>query len=81
MKAVDVNIKDIAATLAILGSGTLVIGCGKGVSDVPGGSEAAPSDGADPHQEEGNCSAEVTDPDPADPDPDVDADVTDPDPG
>lgn len=71
------NIKDIAATLAILGSGTLVIGCGKrAATESPGGSEAAPADEADP-MAEGKCSAEVTDPDPAD----ADADVTDPDPG
>lgn len=44
------NIKDIAATLAILGSGALVMsGCGKDApaTEVPGGDAAAPTDAAD----------------------------------
>lgn len=61
------NIKDIAATLAILGSGTLVMtGCGKEqpATEVPGGEEAAPggeaeaSCSADEHPAEGHCGGE-----------------------
>ena len=57
------NIKDIAATLAILGSGALVMsGCGKDApaTEVPG-EEAAPaadaeaSCAADDHPDEGHC--------------------------
>lgn len=50
------NIKDIAATLAILGSGALMTGCGKEApaTEVPAGDEAAPpADGA-----EAKCSAD-----------------------
>ena len=48
------NIKDIAATLAILGSGALMTGCGKDqpTTEVPGGSEATPTGDA-----EAKCSA------------------------
>ena len=56
------NIKDIAATLAILGSGALMTGCGKEkpATEVPTGDEAAPTDGAEAkcsadHKEEGHC--------------------------
>ena len=58
------NIKDIATTLALLGSGTLVFtGCGKEqpATEVPGGDEAAaPADGAEAkcgegHTDEGHC--------------------------
>lgn len=56
------NIKDIAATLAILGSGALLTGCGKDkpTTEVPGGTEAAPTDGAEAkcaagHTDEGHC--------------------------
>ena len=63
------NIKDIAATLAILGSGTLVMtGCGKEqpATEVPGGDAATPADGAadaaaaeascaEGHTDEGHC--------------------------
>jgi hypothetical protein len=56
------NIKDIAATLAILGSGALMTGCGKDkpATEVPAGDEAAPTDGAEAkcsadHTEEGHC--------------------------
>jgi hypothetical protein len=61
------NIKDIAATLAILGSGALMVGCGKDkpATEVPTGDEAAPpTDGAaeakcgEGHTEEGHCGAE-----------------------
>lgn len=50
------NLKDIAATLAILGSGALVMsGCGKDkpATETPAGAEAAPTDGA-----EGSCGGE-----------------------
>jgi uncharacterized low-complexity protein len=64
------NIKDIAATLAILGSGALVMtGCGKDkpASEVPGGTEAAPTDAAEAkcgegHAEEGHCGDEAAAP-------------------
>ena len=62
------NIKDIAATLAILGSSTLAMtGCGKEqqpATEVPGGDEATPADGADAggeakcgegHEGDGHC--------------------------
>jgi hypothetical protein len=58
------NIKDIAATLAILGSGALMVGCGKDkpATEVPAGDEAAPPvEGAaeakcgEGHTEEGHC--------------------------
>lgn len=56
------NIKDIAATLAILGSGALMTGCGKDkpATEVPAGDEAAPTDGAEAkcsadHKEDGHC--------------------------
>jgi len=47
------NIKDIAATLAILGSGALLVGCGKDkpATEVPAGDEAAGG-------EEKSCGAE-----------------------
>ncbi len=55
------NIKDIAATLAILGSGVLATGCGKDApaTEVPGG-EAAPAADAEAkcsagHSDEGHC--------------------------
>lgn len=62
------NIKDIAATLAILGSGALVMtGCGKEkpATETPGGAEATPEAGGDAaeakcgegHTEEGHCGA------------------------
>lgn len=45
------NVKDIAATLAILGSGALVLaGCGKDAApptEVPAGGDAAPTDTGD----------------------------------
>lgn len=61
------NIKDIAATLAILGSGALAMtGCkDKPATEVPGGTEAAPTDGAAEakcsagHTEEGHCGDEA----------------------
>lgn len=55
------NIKDIAATLAILGSGALIGGCNdKPATEVPAGDEAAPVEGAEAkcaagHTEEGHC--------------------------
>lgn len=57
------NIKDIAATLAILGSGALVMtGCGKdkGATEVPAGGDAAPPAAGEAacgegHTEEGHC--------------------------
>jgi len=60
------NIKDIAATLAILGSGALLVGCGKDkpATEAPGGAEAAPTDGGaeakcgEGHTEEGHCGAD-----------------------
>ncbi|MCX4247904.1 hypothetical protein [Paraliomyxa miuraensis] len=68
------NIKDIAATLAILGSGALVMtGCGKDkpATEVPGGdAEVAPTGGdeavppageascGEGHTEEGHCGGE-----------------------
>ena len=61
------NLKDIAATLAILGSGALVMsGCGKDkpATEVPAGDEAAPpADGAEAscagatEEAEGSCAA------------------------
>ena len=54
------NIKDIAATLAILGSGALAMtGCGKDkpATEVPAGDEAAPTDAG----AEAKCSAGHTD--------------------
>ena len=62
------NIKDIAATLAILGSGALMVGCGKDkpTTEVPTGDEAAPPvEGAaeakcgegHPEEGEGHCAA------------------------
>lgn len=63
------NIKDIAATLAILGSGALMTGCGKDkpATEVPAGDEAAPTDGAEAkcaagHTEEGHCGDEAAAP-------------------
>ena len=64
------NIKDIAATLAILGSGALAMtGCGKDkpATEVPAGDEAAPTDGAEAkcsadHKEEGHCGDEAAAP-------------------
>ncbi len=63
------NIKDIATTLALLGSGTLVMtGCGKDppATEVPGGEEAAPpaDDAAEAkcgegHEGEGHCGDEA----------------------
>lgn len=60
------NIKDIAATLAILGSGALMTGCGKDqpTTEVPGGSEATPTGDAEAkcsadHKEEGHCGDEA----------------------
>ena len=71
------NIKDIAATLAILGSGVLATGCGKEApaTEVPGGDEAAPTAGAEAkcaadHSGEGHCADEAA---PADADADADA--------
>ena len=62
------NIKDIAATLAILGSGALAMGCGpkeKPTTEVPAGDEAAPDAGGaaeakcgEGHTEEGHCGAD-----------------------
>lgn len=59
------NLKDIAATLAILGSGALVMsGCGKDkpATETPAGAEAAPTDGAEGscggEKAEGSCGAE-----------------------
>jgi hypothetical protein len=57
------NIKDIAATLAILGSGALLVGCGKDkpATEAPGGAEAAPTDAGgeakcgEGHEGEGHC--------------------------
>jgi hypothetical protein len=57
------NIKDIAATLAILGSGALLVGCGKDkpATEAPGGAAAAPTDAGgegkcgEGHSEEGHC--------------------------
>lgn len=51
------NLKDIAATLAILGSGALVMsGCGKDApaTEVPGGTDVA----TDPAGGEASCSGE-----------------------
>ena len=62
------NLKDIAATLAILGSGALAMtGCGKDkpATEVPAGDEAAPTDaGAEAkcsagHTDEGHCGDEA----------------------
>jgi len=68
-KTTTMNIKDIAATLAILGSGALAMtGCGdkKPATEVPGGDEAAPptDGGAEAkcsagHTEEGHCGDEA----------------------
>lgn len=69
------NIKDIAATLAILGSGTIVVGCAKDkpATEVPANGDPAPVDdgpqASDPDAAEGQCSAEVSDPDPGAGDP------------
>lgn len=63
------NIKDIAATLAILGSGALLTGCGKDkpATEVPATEGAAPVDAAagggeakcgEGHSEEGHCGAD-----------------------
>lgn len=48
------NLKDIAATLAILGSGALLVGCGKDkpATEVPAGGDAA---GGDEKAAEGSC--------------------------
>jgi hypothetical protein len=57
------NLKDIAATLAILGSGALVMsGCGKDkpATEVPAGDEAAPPS-------EGSCGAAAPEGEEADP--------------
>lgn len=58
------NIKEIATTLAFLGTGSLAaMGCGKEqapATEVPGGAEATPADAgeakcAEGHSEEGHC--------------------------
>jgi len=60
------NVKNIAATLAILGSGALVIGCSKDKpsTEVPGDAEGTPTDVAAPDADaasdagEGKCGGE-----------------------
>jgi hypothetical protein len=56
------NVKNIAATLAILGSGALVIGCGKDKpsTEVPGGAEGTPTDdAADPTDAAGDAAGDA----------------------
>ena len=56
------NLKDIAATLAILGSGALLVGCGKDkpATEVPAGDEAAGGGDAAAGGEEASCSGDKT---------------------
>lgn len=65
------NIKDIAATLAILGSGALLVGCGKDkpATETPAGAEAAPTDAGggeakcgEGHTEDGHCNGDAAAP-------------------
>ncbi len=63
------NIKEIATTLAILGTGSLAaMGCGKEqapAAEVPGGADAAATDAgeakcAEGHVDEGHCGDDAT---------------------
>jgi hypothetical protein len=51
------NVKEIATTLAILGSGALLVGCGKDkpTTEVPAGGDSAVPDTATPPTGEASC--------------------------